>query len=47
MLKVIYLILLLFLYIHVFACFFYYVVLIEEDYIPTLDYIYGKTKLYE
>jgi hypothetical protein len=47
MLKVVYLILLLFLYIHVFACFFYYVVIIEYDYIPTLDFIYGKTTMYE
>ncbi len=47
MLKVVHLILLLFLYIHVFACFFFYVVLIEHEYIPTLEFIYGKTDMYE
>lgn len=47
MLKVIYLILLLFLYIHIFACFFWYVIDKNEVYIPTYDFIYSKTDLYE
>jgi len=46
MLKVIYLILILFLYIHVFACFFFYVIQVEQIYIPTYDFIYGKTDFY-
>ena len=45
--KVVYLILILFLYIHVYACFLYYIVLFEYAWVPPLDFIYGYTTLWE
>jgi hypothetical protein len=45
--KVVNLVFQLFLYIHVIACLFYYVVVFnEEKWIPPLDFIHSKTDIY-
>ena len=47
MLKVIYLIFILFLYLHVYACFFWYIVVITYQWVPPLDFIYNESEIYD
>ena len=46
LLKVLKLIFFLIIYIHCLACLFYYVVSVEKEWIPNLDFIYGETELF-
>jgi hypothetical protein len=46
MLKVINLVFLLVIYIHVMTCVMWFVVELEKEWVPPLDFIYAETKLY-
>lgn len=42
----VYLVFMLFLYIHVFSCFLWYVFKIQKEWIPPLNFIYGETDIW-